>query len=50
MVYDETIGTFTTETTPGIGFPASGNYQLQCTISGGKYTTPVTAVKNIIVQ
>jgi len=49
-VYNETIGTFTTETTPGIGFPVSGNYQLQCTISVGKYTTPITAVKNIIAQ
>lgn len=27
-----------------------GNYQLQCTVSGGKYTTPVTAVKNITAQ
>lgn len=27
-----------------------GSYQLQCTVSGGKYTTPVTAVKNIIAQ
>jgi hypothetical protein len=28
----------------------SGNYQLQCTISSGKYTTPITVTKNIIVQ
>ena len=48
--YDETIGTFTADTTPGIGFPSSGNYQLQCTISGGKYTTPTTVTKNLIVQ
>jgi len=33
-----------------IGFSTPGNYQLKCTISGGKYTTPVTAVKNITVQ
>lgn len=33
-----------------IGFSTPGNYQLMCTISGGKYTTSVTAVKNITVQ
>lgn len=27
-----------------------GSYQLQCTVSVGKYTTPVTAVKNITAQ
>ncbi|TKC05609.1 hypothetical protein FA048_17985 [Pedobacter polaris] len=27
----------------------AGNYQLKCTISGGKYATPVTATKNITV-
>jgi hypothetical protein len=32
-----------------VDFPA-GNYQLRCTISGGKYSTPVTATKNIVVQ
>jgi len=26
-----------------------GNYQLQCTISGGKYSTPATTTKDIIV-
>lgn len=33
-----------------IGFSTPGNYQLQCTISGGKYSAPVTATKNITVQ
>jgi hypothetical protein len=31
------------------GLPNAGTYQLQCTISGGKYTTPVTSTKNITV-
>ncbi|MCC8409569.1 hypothetical protein LJ707_11550 [Mucilaginibacter sp. UR6-1] len=31
------------------GLPA-GNYRLECTISGGKYTTEVTATKNIVVN
>lgn len=31
------------------GLPQAGKYQLQCTISGGKYTTPVTSTKNITV-
>lgn len=46
--YDQTIGPSTQERTPGLGFP-TGNYQIQCTISGGKYTSPVTATKNITV-
>lgn len=33
-----------------IGFASPGTYELQCTISGGKYTTPVTATKQITVQ
>ncbi len=27
-----------------------GNYQLKCTISGGKYSTPVTVTKDIVVN
>lgn len=49
-IYDQTIGTFSSEKTPGIGFPNAGEYQIRCTISGGKYTVPVTATKNIIVH
>jgi hypothetical protein len=26
-----------------------GNYQIRCTVSGGKYITPVTVTKNLIV-
>lgn len=35
---------------PGIEFPTFGDYQIQCTISGGKYTNPVTVTKNVTVQ
>jgi hypothetical protein len=31
------------------GLPSAGNYQLQCTISGGKYSTPATTTKDITV-
>jgi hypothetical protein len=34
---------------PEVYFDA-GNYQLKCTVSIGKYTTPVTVTKSIVVQ
>lgn len=48
-VYNEDYGPMTAERLPEVYFPA-GNYRIQCTISGGKYSTPVTVTKDILVQ
>lgn len=48
-VYNEDYNPATGSRLPEVYFPA-GNYRIQCTISGGKYSTPATVTKDILVQ